>query len=208
VKLTSRSFEHDRPIPPEFAFGKIDPVNHFAFSQNRNPELSWSEVPTGCKSLVLTCVDRDVPTVGDDVNQEGKVVPADLPRTDFTHWLLVDIPPTCTSIEAGACSDGVTQGGKSGPAGPGGSRQGVNDYTGWFAGDEDMGGTYLGYDGPGPPWNDELIHHYEFRIYALDVERLPVVGEFRLDDVETAMEGHVLGEALLTGTYTLNPKLA
>ena len=40
-------------------------------------------------------------------------------------------------------------------AGARGARQGINDYTGWFAGDADMAGNYFGYDGPCPPWNDE-----------------------------------------------------
>ena len=52
---------------------------------------------------------------------------------------------------------------------PRGARQGINDYTGWFAGDKDMAGNYFGYDGPCPPWNDEIPHRYVFTLYALDV---------------------------------------
>ena len=64
-----------------------------------------------------------------------------------------------------------------------------------------------GYDGPCPPWNDDVIHHYHFRVYALDVSRLGVDGRFTAADVRAAMAGHVLAEAAVTGTYTLNAAL-
>ena len=155
----------------------------------------------------MVCHDPDVPSRGDDVNQEGREVPASLPRVDFFHWLLLDIPAATTEIAAGAQSDGVTPRGKSGPAAPGGLRHGINDNTGWFAGDEQMKGDYYGYDGPCPPWNDEIVHHYVFTLYALDVARCAVEGRFTGQDVRAAIAGHVLGEAKLTGTYTLNPAL-
>ena len=68
-----------------------------------------------------------------------------------------------------------------------------------------MGGTYKGYDGPCPPWNDELLHHYTFTVYALDVDKLPVDGDFTVSQVKEAMAGHILAEASLMGTYTNNP---
>lgn len=70
-----------------------------------------------------------------------------------------------------------------------------------------MEGTYLGYDGPCPPWNDSLLHHYHFRVYALDTPRLPLATDFSLEELRAAMAGHVLAEALLTGTYSLNPSV-
>ncbi|HCK82424.1 MAG TPA: hypothetical protein DIC59_13310, partial [Candidatus Competibacteraceae bacterium] len=79
--------------------------------------------------------------------------PADLPRTDFYHWILVDLSPTPAQIQAGEFSKGVTPGGKPGPSGPRGTRQGINNYREWFAGDSAMAGDYFGYDGPCPPWN-------------------------------------------------------
>ena len=86
-------------------------------------------------------------------------------------------------------------------------RHGQNDYTGWFAGDADMEGQYYGYDGPCPPWNDSIMHHYVFTVYALDVETLPVDGELTGANVLTALEGHVLDKAAITVTYTLNKRL-
>ena len=205
MQLMSSSFGHRQRIPQEFAFGVPDPAQHLRLGSNRNPHLRWTGVPSTSRSLVLVCVDTDVPTRADDVNQEGRVVPASLPRTQFTHWLVVDIPPTVSEIRAGACSDGITPRGKQSPPGPAGSRQGLNDYTNWFAGDEAMSGNYFGYDGPCPPWNDELLHHYHFVLYATDLARCPVEGAFTGAQVQAAIAGHVLAEARLTGTYSLNP---
>jgi Raf kinase inhibitor-like YbhB/YbcL family protein len=70
-----------------------------------------------------------------------------------------------------------------------------------------MAGDYHGYDGPCPPWNDEIVHHYVFTLYALDVERLPADGRLTLDVVKQAMQGHVLGQASITGLYALNPSV-
>ena len=205
MQLMSSSFGHQQRIPEEFAFGVPDATQHLRLGRNRNPHLFWSGVPAGTKSLVLLCIDSDVPTRADDVNQAGRVVPASLPRADFYHWVMVDIPPTVHEIAAGACSDGIVPRGKQSPAGPPGSRQGLNDYTLWFAGDADMAGRYFGYEGPCPPWNDERLHHYHFALYAMDVARCPVEGTFTGQQVRAALAGHVLAEARLTGTYSLNP---
>ena len=174
-------------------------------SDNRSPHVAWSDVPPDAMSLVLVCHDRDVPSAGDDVNQEGKTVPSALPRVDFYHWLVVDIPVDESPLHEGEFSDGVTAHGKDGPDGPRGTRQGVNDYTGWFAGDETMKGTYFGYDGPCPPWNDSIVHHYHLSLYALDVSTAPVEGKFGGAALLEAIEGHVLDKASIVGRYTINP---
>lgn len=205
MKLTSTSFDNHGPIPPQYAFGEFDPTTHVRLSKNRNPQLSWSDLPQGTKSLVLICHDPDVPSRGDDVNKEGRSVSASLPRVDFFHWVLVDLKASASAIEAGEFSDGVTARGKDGPEAPRGTRQGINDYTNWFAGDSDMGGQYFGYDGPCPPWNDEIVHHYVFTLYAIDLDRCPLEGIFTGRDVLTVIEGHILGKVSWTGTYSLNP---
>ncbi len=211
MKLWSDSFQDGAVIPGEFAFAVSDPKNHVALSSNKNPHLAWSDLPPGTKSLVLVVHDPDVPSRGDDVNQEGKTVPADLPRVDFFHWTLVDIPAGITELAAGQFSSAVTTRGKAGPAIPGdplsGARHGLNDYTSWFAGDGDMSGDYFGYDGPCPPWNDAIAHRYIFTLYAIDQEQLTVTGKFTGTDVHNALQGHVLAQAAITGTYTLNPDL-
>jgi Raf kinase inhibitor-like YbhB/YbcL family protein len=205
MQLTSSAFQANQPIPGDYAFAVPDPQQHIALSSNRNPPLAWSDLPAGTKSLALLVVDPDVPSKPDDVNQEGKQVPPNLPRVHFYHWVLVDLPPQPASIEAGEFSNGVTAKGKPGPDALRGARQGINNYTDWFGNDAQMGGKYFGYDGPCPPWNDTIAHHYIFTLYALDVERCPVEGEFTGPDVLKAIEGHVLDKAGLTGTYSLNP---
>jgi Raf kinase inhibitor-like YbhB/YbcL family protein len=207
VHLLSSSFTHGQRIPEAFAFCAPDAAQHARMSANRNPHLRWTGVPSTARSLVLLCVDTDVPTKPDDVNKEGRSVPADLPRTEFYHWVMVDVAPTVTEIAAGSASNGITARGKREPNGPSGSRQGINDYTSWFAGDQDMDGQYFGYDGPCPPWNDTLLHHYHFVLYATDLARCPVDGAFTGQQVREAIVRHVLAEARLTGTYSLNPKV-
>ncbi len=201
--LTTKAFPDGGRIPEHYAVGKPDPDTHVTFASNQNPDLAWSELPAGTRSLVVLCIDPDAPSVGDDVNQEGKTVAADLARTDFTHWVLVDLDPASGPIEVGEFSDGVIAGGKDGPEGPRGTRQGINDYTGWFASDADMAGDYFGYDGPCPPWNDPRVHRYVFTLYALDIPKLPVDGRFTAADVKAAMAGHVLAEASVSGVYSL-----
>jgi Raf kinase inhibitor-like YbhB/YbcL family protein len=208
MKLTSNSFSDGGKIPGEFAFGIVDAAHHVKLSSNRNPQLAWTGVPNGTRSFAVICHDYDVPSRGDDVNQEGREIPSSLPRVEFFHWSLVDIPASTNAIEAGSFSHAVTPRGKSGPAAASGTRQGLNDFTSWFASDHDMEGDYFGYDGPCPPWNDSIVHHYVFTVYALDVPRLPIEGKFRGPDVRKAMEGHVLAQAHITGLYSLNPRLA
>ncbi|MEP3561130.1 MAG: YbhB/YbcL family Raf kinase inhibitor-like protein [Marinobacter sp.] len=206
MKLEVGGVEEGRPVPEKFAFGVFNPDNHMSFGPNRNPEMSWEDVPEGTRSFVVMMFDPDVPSVADDVNQEGKTIPADLPRVDFFHWLLVDVPATTRRIPEGEDSDGVSPKGKPFGPGPVGVR-GINNYTQFLEGNPDMAGTYAGYDGPCPPWNDEILHHYHFEVHALDVESLNLSGEFDGTAVREAMAGHVLASARVTGTYTLNPEL-
>lgn len=203
MQLRSDSFDNGDFIPTQYAFGKTSADGKIDLSDNKNPHLAWDDLPEGTKSIAILCIDGDAPTKPDDVNQEGRMVPADLPRTEFTHWVLVDVDPGAT-IDEGAFSEGVTPKGKDGPAGPGGTRQGINDYTGWFSEDPDMAGEYYGYDGPCPPFNDSIVHHYSFTAYALDVDRVDVDGKFSSADVLAAIEGHVLGQASLVGKYKIN----
>ncbi|MFA5522654.1 MAG: YbhB/YbcL family Raf kinase inhibitor-like protein [Castellaniella sp.] len=208
MQITSESFVDQGIIPEALAFGKMDSQSHVALAGNANPQLSWSGAPEGTRSYVIICDDPDVPGKPDDVNQEGREIPESLPRVSFDHWVLIDIPAGTMEIAQGAYSQGITPRGKAGPLALDGTRQGLNDFTQWFAADRDMSGDYFGYDGPCPPWNDSIVHRYVFTVYALDVSELPVEGRFTGDDVRKAMEGHVLASASITGLYTLNPRLA
>jgi Raf kinase inhibitor-like YbhB/YbcL family protein len=207
MKLWSDSWTNGDRIPARFAAGRPAPGGGVTFSDNLNPHLAWTELPPGAHSLVLICHDFDVPSKGDDVNQPDREVPADLPRVDFFHWVLVDLPPAPGVIAEGEFSRGFTARGKPGPETLRGARHGINDYTGWFAGNAEMAGDYYGYDGPFPPFNDSLVHHYVFTLYAVELARLPVAGRFTGTEVREALAGHVLAEATFSGTYTLNPRL-
>jgi len=205
MKLTTTAFAEMEAIAPEYAFGKIDTRNHVSLSENLNPDFAWNDIPVGTRSFVMLCHDPDVPSKGDDVNKDGRTVPAALPRVDFFHWVLVDLPTTMTKVACGEFSNGVTARGKAGPQAAHGARQGINDYTGWFAGDKDMAGDYFGYDGPCPPWNDAIVHRYVFTLYAVSVARLGVEGVFNGNDVRRALQGRILAQASVTGCYSLNP---
>lgn len=200
LEIKVHGFADGERIPDHFCFG--NPGDPMELGANLNPHVTWSGAPEGTRSFALVVVDPDVPSVADDVNVEGVTVPATLPRVDFHHWVLVDIPPATTELAEGVASDGVTPRGKAPGPRPYGV-EGINDYTGFMAGDPDMAGTYGGYDGPCPPWNDELLHHYHFRLFALDVPSLGLSGEFTGADALAALEGHVLAEASQMGTYTL-----
>ena len=207
MQLTSQSFSDGHRLPGELAFCLPDPARHVCLGRNHNPQLSWSNVPAGTRSFALICHDPDVPSRGDDVNQEGRSVPADLPRIDFFHWVLIDLPASLTAIAEGEFSSQVVPRGKPGPQTLHGARHGINDYTGWFANDHDMSGDYYGYDGPCPPWNDALRHRYIFTLYALDIETLSLEGRFTGADVRLAVADHTLAKASLAGVYWLNPAL-
>jgi Raf kinase inhibitor-like YbhB/YbcL family protein len=207
MELWSNDLSAGGPIAGEFAFCLPDEHSHARLGPNRNPHLAWAGAPPGTRSIALIVHDSDAPTKPDDVNQEGREVPTDLPRADFFHWLLVDLEPDVSEIDPGSFADGVVAGGRDGAEGPGGARQGINDYTDWFGGDPDMAGDYFGYDGPCPPWNDSLVHRYVFTVFALDVDHLDVPHRFDGVAARTAIEGHVLASAELAATYTLNPRL-
>ena len=218
MRLWSNSWTNGDTIPARYAAGRLEGVHAGAhagaqgvggvtFGDNVNPHLAWAEVPAGARSLVLICHDFDVPSKGDDVNQPGREVPADLHRVDFFHWVLADVPTTVSSIAEGEFSSSFTARGKPGPQALHGTRQGLNDYTGWFAANAEMAGAYFGYDGPFPPFNDSLVHHYVFTLYALSVDRLDVEGHFTGIQARAALAGLVLASATFSGTYTLNRRL-
>ncbi|MDP1539994.1 MAG: YbhB/YbcL family Raf kinase inhibitor-like protein [Moraxellaceae bacterium] len=201
MKLTSQTLVAGERIPVEHAMGVAGPTGPVP-GANISPQLSWSDFPAETKSFVLICHDPDVPSRADDVNQADRVVPYDLPRVDFFHWVLVDIPLTVTALAQGQDGEGITPKGKAPGAVSIGVR-GINDYTSWFASDADMAGNYGGYDGPWPPFNDERLHHYHFTVYALSVPSLSLSGLFDGRQVQAAMEGKVLAQDSIVVTYSL-----
>lgn len=206
MQLRSNSFTDGGAIPGDHALGVPDAAEHAKPGPNRNPHLTWSDVPEGTKSFAILCRDPDAPADSADANSEDRPIPHEVPRTDFFHWVLADIPAELREIPEGAVADGLTPRGKPIGDTPYG-RNGYNDYTAWFDGDPDMEGVYGGYDGPWPPFNDERMHHYHFELYALDVERLDLPESFGGSDLIDAIEGKTIARAEVVGTYTLNPSL-
>lgn len=207
LKVESDSITYGGRVPDEHSFGVPDGEGKAAAEGgNRSPHLRWSGQPDGTQSFAVIVYDPDVPADASDVNSEETTLAEDDPRADFPHWLLVDISPEVTELPEGAGSEEIVIGGK-----PTGETEhgitGVNGYTEFLAGDPDMEGTYGGYDGPFPPWNDERMHNYHFVVYALDVPSLGLSGDFTLDDVRAAIDGHVLEQGELVANYTLKEDL-
>jgi len=185
--------ENGKRIPDPYVYCVPQGGRH-GEGQNINPAVSWANAPAKTASFALIMVDEDVPTNFDTANKDGQGIPATLPRRAFYHWLVVDIPPSATGITKGQDSAG-RDAKKAGKQAYG--ITGVNDYP--------AQPPRGGYDGSCPPWNDELLHHYHFRIYALDVPTLGLPEGFHGADVMKAMEGHILASAEVTGTYATNP---
>lgn len=100
----------------------------------------------------------------------------DAPSGHFTHWLIYDIHPLALSIGENELKTRIMTNG---------SRQGQNDFG------------EIGWGGPCPPSG---THRYVFKLYALDKMLNLDLGAKR-KTVEVAMQGHIIAEAELTGTY-------
>jgi len=192
VKTTA--FENGQPISAKYALGQADGNGRSKDGGNVNPSLSWSGAPKDTKSYAVIVVDPDVPAKFDDANQPGKTIPENFPLQNFYHWVLYDIPVSVTSIAEGQDSKGITQGGKPVGKTPYGIN-GPNDYA-------QFGGSYGGYDGPCPPWNHARLHHYHFKVFALDVASLGLSKPSDGKTVERAIKDHILAQGEVVGTYT------
>src|SRR5512132_731468 len=92
LKVVIDAWPYGDPIPEEYAFCVPDERNHCTMGPNLSPAIRWSDAPNKIRSFAVICHDPDVPSGPDSVNKEGVFVPAGLPRVDFFHWVLVDIP--------------------------------------------------------------------------------------------------------------------
>jgi Raf kinase inhibitor-like YbhB/YbcL family protein len=198
-------FRAGHEMPERFAVCVAKPKVHMGFGEDINPEVSWSPGPKGTRSYAVLLEDTDSPAEHRDwMNQPGRVLDAALRRRVFFHWVLVDIPARVHAIAEGAASKGLVPHGKPASASAVGV-PGINDYTMAFAGKPAMKGTYYGYDGPCPPWNDDVVHHYHFIVYALSVRYLDLPAKFHGPEALAAMHGKILAEGRELGLYTTNP---
>ena len=206
MKVTLGNIGTDQVLPSKYAFCKSNKKGGSKWSRNVNPKVMWSNVPPNTKSFALIMHDSKAPMKREHVNQKDKTIAKSMPRVSFFHWILVNIPASMDHIAQGADSKGVVKKGKSATQQPYGLR-GLNSYSYWFNQDKKMQGKYAGYDGPCPPWNDEVVHEYYFTVYALDVERLSLPKNFSAPQVFRAMKGHVLTQAHAMAKYKTNTNI-
>jgi len=95
LTLTSISFLQNGEVP----------IHHTCDGQDISPQLSWTEVPAGTKSLVLIVDDPDAPD------------PAD-PKMTWVHWVLYNIPLNISGLPEGVTAEGL----------PSGTLEGINDW--------------------------------------------------------------------------------
>lgn len=101
----------------------------------------------------------------------------DAPGGTWVHWTMWNIPPSTTSLLEGVTSDTTPTDG---------SVQGVTSSG------------HSGYNGPMPPKGN--AHHYYFRVYALDI-MLTIDESAPRSELDSAMQGHILSQGQLMGTY-------
>lgn len=100
------------------------------------------------------------------------------PKMTYVHWVLFDMPTTAPGLEEGVKTL------------PEGTQNGLNDWK------------RPGYGGPMPPIGQ---HRYFFKLYALDT-KLNLSGTPTKDELEHAMQNHILSKATIMGTYRLKHK--
>ncbi|HXN41157.1 MAG TPA: YbhB/YbcL family Raf kinase inhibitor-like protein [Myxococcaceae bacterium] len=97
------------------------------------------------------------------------------PKMTWVHWVLYDLPVSAHGLPEAVQKDAL----------PAGTREGLNDWK------------RTGYGGPCPPIGE---HRYFFKLYALDTV-LPDLGTPTKAQLEKAIQGHILAQAELVGTY-------
>jgi Raf kinase inhibitor-like YbhB/YbcL family protein len=100
----------------------------------------------------------------------------DAPSGTFRHWAVANIDPDRTGMPEGAGAQ------------PSGCVFARNDFG------------HAAYDGPAPPRGHGL-HHYHFRLAALDVARLDVPPDADAEQLWRTVQPHILAEAETVGTY-------
>ena len=104
----------------------------------------------------------------------------DAPGGTFVHWVLYGIPGTTTQLPENVAKTETV-------AALSNAKQGTSSFG------------RVGYGGPCPP-RGHGIHHYHFKLYALDTE-LNLAQRVTKSQLEAAMKGHILSQAELVGTY-------
>jgi Raf kinase inhibitor-like YbhB/YbcL family protein len=149
MTLTSSDITAGGPIPT----GQIYPR---CGGRNISPQLAWSGAPGAAKSFVLTMIDVDVKP------------------SQWSHWVVVDLPASATSLPQGAKSL------------PGSAKALVSNF-----GD-------AAYAGPCPP-KGTGVHHYQFTIWALPTAAISFAPDEKATVVTDQLSRQALDHATLTG---------
>lgn len=154
-----------------FDDGGTIPEAYTCKGAGHTPPLAWTGAPADTRTFAIIVEDPDVPVDPADPSQ-GTVT--------LDHWVVYDIPATTQNLPDGATGDAL----------PPEARV----ASGWF--------------GPCPP--EGTTHRYEFRVYAVDTalgidpsslsEGLSG-NETAADRLREALEGHIVGQGLLTGRF-------
>lgn len=98
----------------------------------------------------------------------------DAPSGTFRHWAVANIPPDQNGLSEGLGMEGCDVA--------------LNDFG------------HAAYDGPAPPRGHGL-HHYHFKLAALDVDTISVSPDESADELWQEVRPHILAEAEIVGTY-------
>jgi Raf kinase inhibitor-like YbhB/YbcL family protein len=101
----------------------------------------------------------------------------DAPGGTWIHWVIFNLPPETRSLPEMVMPREQLENG---------AKQGANSWGN------------IGYSGPCPPSG---THRYYFKVYVLDI-KLDLPAGTTKGELLKAMEGHVLDEGQLMGTYT------
>jgi Raf kinase inhibitor-like YbhB/YbcL family protein len=126
--------------------------------QNLSPQLSWGGAPPGTRSLVLTMIDLDAN-----------------PPAQWSHWIVVDLPPTVTSLARGVRSL------------PSPARAVAGNFG------------HPAYDGPCPP-KGSGVHHYKFTIWAMRTAATVIVPDARAATIAPSLAKRAIANASFMGT--------
>jgi Raf kinase inhibitor-like YbhB/YbcL family protein len=150
LQLTSPDIKDGVPIAQEQLYTRCG-------GSNVSPALAWSGAPAGTKSFAVTAIDLSVKPNG------------------WSHWIVLDLPPTATSLGKGAAL-------------PPGAKAMTSDF-----GD-------ASYDGPCPPPGSG-VHQYQFTVWALGTPAVQLPARATAMQVMAALEKKAVAKASITGTY-------
>lgn len=155
-----------------FVQGAEIPAKYTADGEDVSPSLDFEHIPPGTKSLAIICDDPDAPSRKNP-----------RPEGPWVHWVIYNLPTNISPLPEGVARQAEVEAIE-------GVRQGANSWS----------KDNVGYLGPSPPPGSGP-HRYYFTVYALDTMLDLPAGEADKASLLTAMEGHILDQGALMGTY-------